>query len=360
MRRSSHEPLLGASALAGAVLAIGLAGCAIALDHEFDDAGEPSAPDATVDAVAGCTPFPEGSGVSGDTRSLPLPEGGALWVVDQATAPDGGVILSAQFVVGPQAAADCDSWSVSLEGPAFAPSPLVPDGLLGAMDLVQTDDAPALYYEAFDADPSAPLGLRSLGVGLAPRNQGTGLFTPTAELLWSADRPSYGASALRVGEVVYVFGCASSGYLTDDCYVARAAASSLASSAAYTYWTGDTWSSNPDDAASIAEAGSGVSVRPDPTGAPQFVMTYVPLLGSTLVARTAVAPEGPWSAPTTLGTCALDGAGPGAFCGGAQQHPELARDPGAPLALTYEARTFAADAGSGAAFQPRLVAFAVP
>jgi Domain of unknown function (DUF4185) len=368
MRRSSHAlagiaalPVIAALPAASVmVFAIGLAGCSIALDHEFDDSGEPSAPDATVQTVAGCSPFPAGSGVSGGARSLPLPEGGSLWVVDQATAPDGGTVLSAQFVVAPRAAADCDSWSASLVGPAFAPSPLVSAGLLAAMDLVQTDDAPALYYEAFAADASAPLGLRSLGVGLAPRDPGTGLFTPTAELLWSPDRPSYGASALRLGEVVYVYGCASSGYLSDDCYVARAAASSLASSAAYTYWTGDAWSSNPDDAAPIAEAGGGVSVRPDPTGAPQFVMTYVPPLGNTLVARTAIAPEGPWSAPTTLGTCALDGAGPGAFCGGGQQHPELARDPAAPLALTYEAQTFAADAGSGAAFLPQLVAFPVP
>jgi hypothetical protein len=340
----------------------GLAGCAIALDHEFDDGGAPddAGTDATVEAAAGCTPFSPTSGVAGDSRSLPLPDGGALWVVDQAASPDGGLVLSALFTVGTQASADCTSWSPQLVGPAFAPSPLAPDGLLAALDLVQAGDGPALYYELYVSDPSAPLNLRALGVGIAPRDPSTGLFTPTGELLWSPDRPAYGGSALRVGSMVYVFGCASSGYLTDDCYVARATSSATSSSAGYAYWTGEGWSPNPDDAAPITQGGGVVSVRPDPTGAQRFVMTYVPPIGSTLVARSAIAPEGPWSAPTTLATCVLDGAGPGAFCGGAQQHPELVRPPGSPLSLTYDAKTFATDAGSGPAFTPRLVTFAVP
>jgi hypothetical protein len=344
------------------VLAIGLAGCAIALDHEFDDAAAPddAGSDASVEAAPGCEPFPGASGVSGDSRSLALPEGGALWVVDQATSLDGGVVLSALFTVGPQAAADCSSWSAHLEGPAFAPSPLAPNGLLVALDLVQGVDQPALYYEVYVSDQTAPLGLRALGVGIAPRDPATGLFVPTSELLWASDRPAYGGSALRLGNAVYVFGCASSGYLTDDCFVARADVSAVVSSAGYSYWTGSVWSANPDDAAPIAQGGGVVSVRPDPTGAQGFVMTYVPPIGSAVVARTAIAPEGPWSAPTTLANCVLDGAGPGSFCGGAQQHPELVRSPAAPIALTYEARTFAADAGSGVAFRPRLATFAVP
>ncbi len=52
----------------------------------------------------------------------------------------------------------------------------------------------------------------------------------------------------------------------------------------------------------------------------RFVMTYVsPLLGSTLFARTATAPEEPWSSPTTLGACGLASAEPGAFCSGGRQ-----------------------------------------
>jgi hypothetical protein len=151
------------------------------------------------------------------------------------------------------------------------------------------------------------------------------------------------------------------GIASDDCFVARADASGLASTAAYTYWTGSSWSTTPDDAISIVQAGSFASVRPDPAGA-GYIMTYVsPLLGSTLFARTATAPEGPWSSPTTLGACGLAGAGPGAFCSGGRQHPELSSTAGRPLILTYDARTFATDGGSdGAAFSPRVVAFSAP
>ncbi len=364
-----------------------LAGCVVSLDNEFvgggaapDDAGA----DVTVAQAAGCEPLagiPGVTAVSGDARSLALPDGGALWIVDQAVvdpamltggaagdagSPDGGVVLSAAFAVGAGASADCSSWSARFVGPAFAPSPIAPGGLLVAQDLVWSGDAPALspalYYQLFVPDPPAPLDLRSLGFGIAPRDPGSGLFVPTSELLWSPDRPGYGGSALRVGDIVYAYGCASSGYLNDACFVARADASQLTSSAAYTYWTGDHWSASPDDAAPVvAEAGGVVAVRPDETdagSAPRFVMTYVPTLGSTIVERTAIAPEGPWSAPTTLASCALEGAGPGAFCSGAQQHPELVTTPGNRLALTVAARTFATDAGANPdAFWPRLVTF---
>jgi hypothetical protein len=363
-----------------------IAGCVVSLDDEFvgggaapDDAGA----DVTVAQAAGCEPLagiPGVTAVSGDARSLALPDGGALWIVDQAVvdpavltggaagdagSPDGGVGPSAACAGGTGTAADCSSWSARVVGPAFAPSPIAPGGLLVAQDLVWSGAAPALYYELFVPDPAAPLDLRSLGFGIAPRDPGSGLFVPTSELLWSPDRPGYGGSALRVGDTVYAYGCAASGYLNDACFVARADASQLTSSAAYTYWTGDHWSASPDDAAPVvAEAGGIVAVRPDGTdagSAPRFVMTYVPTLGSTIVERSAIAPEGPWSAPTTLASCALEGAGPNAFCSGAQQHPELVTAPGQRLALTVAARTFATDAGATpAAFWPRLVTFPVP
>ncbi len=314
---------------------------------------------------AACAPFQDMAALmtlTGDSRSLPLDDGGALWVVDQAIFPDGGILLSPQLLVGPGAATDCSSWTVTFEGPSFAVSPLAPTGLLSALDLVQASDGPALYYQVFAPDATAPLGLQLLGTGLAPLDPGSGRFAPTSDLLWSPDRPAYGGSAMRVGSLVYVYGSTSSnGIASDDCFVARADASALASTAAYTYWTGSSWSATPDDAMPIAQAGSVVSVRPDPAGA-GYVMTYVsPLLGSTLFVRTATAPEGPWSSPTALGACDLAGAGPGAFCGGGQQHPELSSTAGRPLILTYDARTFATDGGSGGtAFSPRLVAFPTP
>jgi hypothetical protein len=340
--------------------------CAIELDHEFDgDSGAsgPGEEDSGSPAIAaGCALFqsvPGVTGIAGDTRSLPMEDGGALWVVDHATLADGAVSSPAVIDVGAGAGADCASWTATVEGSALAASPIEPQGLLGPLDLASGSDGPALYYQLFAFDPSAPLGLRSLGVGVAPQDPGSGAFVPTSELLWATGRPTYGGGALRVGDMVYVYGCASSGFLTDDCFVARADASALDSTAAYTYFTGATWSPSADDAAPIAQAGGAVSVRPDPGGKPRFIMTYVTPLGSTLVARSAPAPEGPWSAPVTLASCDLDGAGPGAFCAGGRQHPELVPG-GALLALTYDAATFASDAGDTSAFWPRLVTLEIP
>jgi hypothetical protein len=90
-------------------------------------------------------------------------------------------------------------------------------------------------------------------------------------------------------------------------------------------------------------------------------MTYVPPLGSTIVARRAIAPEGPWSAPETLASCGLAGAGPGAFCGGGEQHPELVAPGATTVAVTYGAQTLATDAGPNAdAFWPQWTTLRVP
>jgi len=353
-------------------MALGASGCVVPLDHEFDDdAASPSTDDGGADdapaVAAGCEVLGGTAGVTtlaGDARSLGLADGGAIWIVDQATTPDGGLALPAAFVVGSERAdAGCGGGSATFAGSAVAPSPLAPNGLIAPLDLVATSAGPALYYQLFASDPTQPLGLRALGVGLAPRDPTTGMFVPTSELLWSADRPTYGGSALSVGGTVFVWGCTSSGAFTSDCFVAKASDAEVASTAGYSYWTGDDWSSSADDAAPVTQGGGVVSVRPDATRAGRWLMTYVPPLGNTLVIRSAIAPEGPWSAPVTLASCALDGAGPGAFCGGGEQHAELATTGSATLALTYDAQTFVTDAGSpldARAFWPQLVTLPIP
>jgi hypothetical protein len=346
-----------------------LPGCIVRLDDEFLPDGETNEQDAGEDATdggapsvaAGCTPWsglPGVQSLAGDSRSLAFDDGGTLWVVDDAVMSDGGTVSPAAILVGLGARADCTAWSSSFEGAATGPSPLEDGGAISALDLVATSTGPALYYTVFAHDPSAPLGLRSLGVGIA---MGTpaGSFVLTSDLLWTPDRPTYGGSALRVGDTVFVWGCKSTGAFSADCFVARAGAASLDSASAYTYWAGHAWSANVDDATPVTSAGGVVSVRPDPTRAGRLLMTYVPPLGDTLVVRSAMAPQGPWSAPVTLAACDLEGAGSGSFCTGGQQHPELAT--GAPrIALTYDARTFTPDAGTGAAFWPKLVTLEVP
>ena len=351
------------SRLAAWVLALAtLAGCIVRLDDEFLPDGDTNEHDAGAPNVAtGCKPWSGLSGVrslAGDSRSLASDDGGTLWIVDDAVTTDGGTTSPAAIVVGAGARGDCTGWSSSFEGPATGPSPLEDGGAIAPLDLVATGVGPALYYSVFAHDPSAPLGLRPLGVGIAMAAS-NGTFVPTNDLLWTPDRPAYGGSALRMGDTVFVWGCKSTGAFSADCFVAQASAASLDSASAYTYWAGDAWSANPDDATPITSAGGVVSVRPDPTRAGRLLMTYVPPLGDTLVMRSAMAPQGPWSAPVTLASCDLAGAGSGSFCSGGQQHPALVT--GTPrIALTYDARTFTPDAGTAAAFWPKLVTVEVP
>jgi hypothetical protein len=366
MRRSDPSvPGLLAPPLALALLTCSAQSCVLPLDDEFADASADAGPlDTQEDApapVPGCAPLQRATpllGLSGDLRSIVVSDGGSIWIADEATLVDGG-IAPAAIAVGPGASADCSGWEGPVVGPAFAASPIAPDGLLSPLDLVAAPDRLALYYELFVSDPTQPLGLLELGVGLATRDPSSGLFVPTSDLLWSPDRPNYGTSVLVVGGSVYTFGCSSTGSFTANCFVARAALTELSSTAAYTYWTGDGWSTEVGDAAPIAEASSTVSVRPDPSGEALYIMTFVPPLGSTLVAESAPAPEGPWSAPVTLAACDLANAGGGAFCAGGQQHPELAGAPGR-LVLTYDARTFTDAEAPRSAFWPRLVAIDVP
>ncbi len=335
----------------GCILA--LAGCIVRLDDEFADVdasaeeagGAPS--DASLPVLAGCLPFLDthpSAGLSGALRSRPVADGGVLWVSDRASFADGSAGPAA-FVAGMDSSEDCWAWQSDGLGPAFDPSPLAADGVLEPLDLV-SGTAIGLYYALSVPDPTAPSQLRPVGIGLALLDPSRGRFTPTGELLWTADRPSYGSSALLVANQVYVFGCRSAS-LSASCYLARAPTDQIAVAAAYSYWDGATWSSNPDSAVAITQtAGATISVREDPSGVAGYLMTFVPPLGSTLVGEQAPAPEGPWSGPVTIAACDLDGDPAGTVCGGGQQHPELARGQ---LVVSYYALSLLSD---GAAPRP--------
>jgi hypothetical protein len=309
--------------------------CVVKLDSEFDspaiDAG------AVLDAAvaSGCrVPF------EGATSAHSIVTDATLFVDDRGRG---------YRVANPSV--DC-AWNVTPLGVVVGASPIRADATVAPLDVVATDAGLALYYTLYVPDASATFGVRSLGNGVALADA-SGHFVPTAELLWSADRAPYGGSALRVGGHVYAYGCVVGGFLASDCYLARAPIASIASTAAYEYFDGAAWSKNADDAERVTSGGATVSVRAD--GA-RFVMTYVPPVGTTIAVRTAIAPEGPWSAPTTIATCDIAGAGTGAFCGGATLQA-IAVAPGS-IALTYVAESFMAWPGADRPL--RLVVLATP
>jgi hypothetical protein len=336
-----------------------LAGCVVPFDHEFDGAGGAGGAGGAPVVARGCLPFHGVAGLAsltGDGRSLALADGSFLWLFDAAAA-GGADIATPGFLVAGAMDADC---TTTPEGPptaSFAPSPIAADAELGALDGVVVGTTVALFYQLYRPDPSAPFGLRGEGSGVATRDAATGMFVPGGTLFWSPDRPSYGTSAVLSGGLVYVYGSLQTAPLTFDCFVARAPAGSLTSAASYTYFTGSGWSASPDDAAPIAQTGP-ASVRFS-TALARWLMTYASPLGHDLVLRTAIAPEGPWSAPIRLGACDLTGADANAFCGGGVQHLETA--PAGSVALTYRALSFSPDEAAPAeAYWPRLALLPLP
>ena len=93
-----------------------------------------------------------------------------------------------------------------------------------------------------------------------------------------------------------------------------------------------------------------------------WLLAYTTPLGSTLTVRSGLTPEGPWSAPVTIATCAL--ADPDMFCGGVHLHPAIAA-PAGEVVLSYAPETLSSDAAARRLadpdkWWPRFVALTLP
>src|SRR5690606_14956340 len=146
-------------------------------------------------------------------------------------------------------------------------------------------------------------------------------------------RPTYGDAALVAGDDIYAYGCATSGFLAEDCFVARAPVARAADPTAWRYWRdGDDFGADPDDAWPIFSGGSGLAVT---TAGPRVVVAHGTPLGDTVFLRTGLGPTGPWSPPAPVTRCALPA---GAFCGALAFAEPLAV--AGELALTYAIASF--------------------
>jgi hypothetical protein len=292
--------------------------------------------------------------LSGAGRSVTLDDGRALWLFDAAHSsqtddlgkPNPGAIVPAGA-----SGADCFA-SVSLVGGAHPqslidPWPGIDGSIVRAMGGITALHTTWLYVSIARPASDAPFGEEIAGYGIARLDPATGRFSPLPSLLWTKDRPTYGSSVVLSGGLVYVYGCKVDG-LSATCFVARASPGALSDPSAYSYYTGsDQWSPSVEDAWPIADAGDPIGVAPD--GAGGWLMTYVTPLGSSLMVRRGLAPQGPWSSAFVLADCLLPDAD--AFCSGGFPHPELGGEPGS-IAVSYAVSSFTADFGSRALASP--------
>jgi hypothetical protein len=195
-----------------------------------------------------------------------------------------------------------------------------------------TTDATYLYFSLVDEH-----GVDSSG-GVARFDDDTGKFQALA-LLWTGDRPTYGAGAVVSGDFIYVYGGLAARFLSADVYLSRVAPERVTEPNAYQYFGGSEWTPDPDLARPVVEGGQWPSVVWNAEHE-RFIMAYTAPLAREIQVRSGLGPSGPWSLPYILGACTLPF--PEAFCAGVGHLPTFAKDGG--LALAQSVTTFEAPA----------------
>lgn len=271
--------------------------------------------------------------LGGTVRSALLSDGRRLWLVDGGHGP--GQDSAPVLAIEPQPAADPCVAQLGF-AKAFASEGVLAANFASALDLAVAGTQVFAFYEAWRFEAGQPFGVRILGRGLARYDADRALFVPSDHLLWQADRPGYGQSALILGGLVYAYGCLG----TEDgwsraCYVARNQVATIDSASSWQYAAGsDQWKDSPDAALPILTHAGDLSVRPHASG--HLLATYIAPLDTMVQVRSMLGPAGPFSAAHDLGRCVVQA---GEFCAGAVRHPEL-EPAGDTLALSWARASF--------------------
>lgn len=271
--------------------------------------------------------------VHGAVHSATLADGRRLWLVDGGSAPgaDSAAVLALE--VSPTAT-PCHSTLVFHT--AFSQTGVLSEAFATPLDLAVDGTQVLAFYQAWRFEAGQPFGVRTLGQGLARLDAAAGVFIASDHLLWPADRPNYGQSAIIFDGLLYAYGCSA----TEDgwsraCYVARAHPDVAGAADAWQYFIGsDHWDVSPDLAQPIAVHSGDISVRRHASG--RLLATYIAPLDTMVQVRAMLGPTGPFSAAHDLGRCA---AAPGEFCTAAIRHPQLEAGT-ANIALTWSRASF--------------------
>ena len=335
-----------ASLCLGLAICFALTACAIALDGGGDGPDAGAAPD----TVVGCAllenaPMPIGAG-----HSASLSDGAALWTFDGALTAGARADGLATRVVAKSGGCPGDMGAVTVALPATTSN----DDFATPLDLVRVGDTTWQFYETWRFEPSAAFGVKTVGRGIAKYDPFSGSFDRSGPLMWTADRPAYGQSALIDGTWLYAYGCesASDGWAR-ACYAARVPVAQVGDINAWQYATGiGRFTASPDDAQPVLTGVGDLSLRRHASG--RLLATYIKPLDTVLQVRSALGPTGPFSAAHALARCESSA---GTFCVGAVQHPELDPDP-ATIAVTFARASF--DPLPAGTRSPRLAFLPLP
>jgi hypothetical protein len=147
--------------------------------------------------------------------------------------------------------------------------------------------------------------------------------------------PGFGTAAVVVDREVFVYGCElGEDKLTKPCHVARVPLADILDRNAWSFYSGGgKWSSESLQSQVIFSGNDMMSVFFNPY-LNRFVAIYSEHLGATAMLRTAVHPEGPWSAPIAL--FSVDAPeNPNGWVYDFLAHPEFSQDNGRIIYITY-------------------------
>jgi hypothetical protein len=196
----------------------------------------------------------------------------------------------------------------------------------------------ALIFSAYLHVWPGALHWERLGASVASIGPGSTVATRQPGTLFTPPEPSFDAGGVVAGGMLYLYACDQPPSAPPGCPIARAPLAQATSHDAWTTWTGTTWSSDLTQGISVIRDVPGeLSVSYSAYLQSYLAVHSVPL-SNEVVYQTAASPEGPWSAEHYLFTGRH---GPNRTNYAAKEHPELARDGGRTLVVSY------ADASAG-------------
>ncbi len=233
------------------------------------------------------------------TYSIPLPDGKTLWLFGDTminTVDAGGMHPHGGFVRNSAVLQHGSQFTTITRGSRAHPTsfltPADPKQWYWPGHGIADGDSIYLFMGKIKQVGTGAWGFAGAGSDLVQLNR-SDLSVQHVTKLPGGDATTWGASVLRDGAYTYIYGMESGpGPFDRWAKVARAANGKLGG--AWEYWNGSSWTKDSNKAAHIADGVSNsYSVFKTRTG---YAMASQDIFfGTTLYARTAPTPAGPWS-----------------------------------------------------------------
>jgi fibronectin type 3 domain-containing protein len=266
-----------------------------------------------------------------NTASVALPDGRVVWLfadtflgtvnADHSRPPNSPMVNNTIVVQ------DGTTLTTTLHGgTAQAPEALVKptqDGeFFWAADGTVENGSLRVIYNRLRKTGEGVLDFEMTGVSLATFALPGLTLSSVVDLPFGSDI-SWGAGIFPDGAYTYVYGISSGSGFMKFAHLARVPAGGL--SGQWQFWTGSTWSTDPQSATRLLSGVGGGGVQK--VGSQYVWVSHENnlMFDSQIVAYTSDSPTGPFSGPTQLFT-APEMEQPGVIMYDARVHPELARD----------------------------------